>query len=174
MRRIPCLSHLRALAACLLMLSLQPAIGLTDTLIVTHEDNPTNSLTLKEVRKIFLGRLGMYPGTSSEPHPLDFPQDSTQFEQFYESVIGMPPAKIKRYRAYYLFSGKGKIPTEMPDTASILKALENDPSAIAYLPDTPKNSNLKVLLRIKQAVKSGQNPTNTESGPKMGNAESTP
>ena len=159
---------------CLLLFGLTPCSGLTDTLIVTHDKNPIDSLTLKEVRKIFLGRLGMFPGTNNEPHPLDFPQDSSQFEQFYESVIGMPPAKIKRYRAYYLFSGKGKIPTEMPDINSILSALEKDHDAIAYLPATLENSNLKVLLRIKQTKKGELKPDSTEKKSTVSSSEPTP
>lgn len=124
--------------------------ALADLLIVTNSENPVDQLTLKEVRKIFLGRMGMFPGTDQEPRPLDFPQDSPHYEHFYESVIGMPPAKIKRYRAYYLFSGKGKIPAEMPNMASVLKELKQNPDAIAYLPSAFKNDHLKILLRIKQ------------------------
>ncbi len=120
-----------------------------DVLIVANKKSPIQSLNIKDVKKIFLGRLRMIPNTEIEPNPVDMPQDSMPYQHFYEQVIGLSPPKLKRYRAYYLFSGKGKIPQEAPSHKVLYEILESDPNAIAYIMDsTPMPDDIRVLLKI--------------------------
>ena len=123
---------------------------MADVLIVSNTHHPMDALTTKDVRNIYLGRLHMYPGTNIEPHPIDLPQESPRFENFYTDVVELPPAKLKRYRAYYLFSGKGKIPHQASSYNNLIKILSEDPYAIGYVfAADPLNEKLKVLLRVE-------------------------
>ena len=139
--------------------SLQLIIGLSvmlcaglcraDIFVVTNQDNPVQQLTTKEVRKVFLGRLHLYPGTEHEPVAIDQSQTSDLYRTFYEKIIGISLPKLKRYRAYYLFSGKGKIPSEVTSQQAVVDAVLRSTYAIGYLKNPGKNTlqQVKVLYR---------------------------
>ena len=120
-----------------------------DIVVITNPKNPVTSLTTKEVRKVFLGRLHLYPGTEHEPLAIDQPQGSEAYREFYDAVIGISLPKLKRYRAYYLFSGKGKIPFVAESQEAVLESVKRSTFAIGYLvqPDEALLGNVKVLYR---------------------------
>lgn len=122
-------------------------IARADLYVVTNQDNPANSLSLKEVRKVFLGRLHLYPGTEHEPLAIDLPQTSQVYRAFYEKTVGISLPKLKRYRAYYLFSGKGKIPSEAASSEAVLEAIKRSTYAIGYVETSEENlTDVKVLF----------------------------
>ena len=120
-----------------------------DIVVVTNQDNPVDSLSAKEVRKVFLGRLHLYPGTEHEPLPIDQPQSSDAYREFYDLVIGISQPKLKRYRAYYLFSGKGKVPYMAESQEAVIDSIQRSTFAIGYLvqPDKELLNKVKVLYR---------------------------
>ena len=120
-----------------------------DIVVVTNQDNPVDSLSAKEVRKVFLGRLHLYPGTEHEPLTIDQPQSSDAYREFYDLVIGISQPKLKRYRAYYLFSGKGKVPYMAESQEAVIDSIQRSTFAIGYLvqPDKELLNKVKVLYR---------------------------
>lgn len=120
-----------------------------DIVVVTNQDNPVDSLSAKEVRKVFLGRLHLYPGTEHEPLAIDQPQSSDAYREFYDVVVGISQPKLKRYRAYYLFSGKGKVPYMAESQAAVIDSIQRSTFAIGYLvqPEEETLSKVKVLYR---------------------------
>ena len=120
-----------------------------DIVVVTNQDNPVDSLSAKEVRKVFLGRLHLYPGTEHEPLTIDQPQSSDAYREFYDQVIGISQPKLKRYRAYYLFSGKGKVPYMAESQEAVIDSIQRSTFAIGYLvqPDKELLNKVKVLYR---------------------------
>lgn len=132
-----------------LAISLCSGLASADIVIVTNPNNPVKQLSSKEVRKVFLGRLHLYPGTEHEPLAIDQPQTSELYRAFYEQLIGISLPKLKRYRAYYLFSGKGKIPSEVASQKAVVDAVIRSTYAIGYLqdPDAETLQQVKVLYR---------------------------
>ncbi|AUM11852.1 type 2 periplasmic-binding domain-containing protein [Ketobacter alkanivorans] len=119
-----------------------------DIFVITNADNPVAQLSLKEVRKVFLGRLHLYPGTEHEPLAIDLPQTSHAYRHFYEKTVGISLPKLKRYRAYYLFSGKGKIPSEAPNSDAVVDAVKRSTYAIGYVETSAENlQGIKILYR---------------------------
>ena len=120
-----------------------------DIVVVTNPENPVASLSSKEVRKLFLGRLHLYPGTEHEPLAIDQPQSSDAYREFYDVVIGISQPKLKRYRAYYLFSGKGKVPYMAESQEAVIESIQRSTFAIGYLvqPDKALLDKVKVLYR---------------------------
>ncbi|MBA53643.1 MAG: hypothetical protein CMK89_04245 [Pseudomonadales bacterium] len=141
-----------ALTKHLLLLALLwwlPAWTSADIVVVTNLENPVASLSTKEVRKVFLGRLHLYPGTEHEPLAIDQPQGSDAYREFYDVVIGISLPKLKRYRAYYLFSGKGKVPYMADSQQAVVDSIQRSTFAIGYLvqPDKELLSKVKVVYR---------------------------
>ncbi|MEE2731210.1 MAG: hypothetical protein VYA55_10335 [Pseudomonadota bacterium] len=120
-----------------------------DIVVIANLDNPVTSLSNKEVRRVFLGRLHLYPGTEHEPLAIDLPQGSDAYREFYDTVIGISQPKLKRYRAYYLFSGKGKIPFVVESAQAVIDSIVSSTYAIGYLvqPDEDQLNRVKVLYR---------------------------
>lgn len=130
-----------------LAMALCSSLAAADIFIITNPNNPVKQLSSKEVRKVFLGRLHLYPGTEHEPLAIDQPHTSELYRTFYEQLIGISLPKLKRYRAYYLFSGKGKIPSEVTSQQAVVDAVIRSTYAIGYLqdPDAEILQQVKVL-----------------------------
>lgn len=125
------------------------SLASADIYIITNKDNPVTTLTLKEVRKVFLGRLHLFPGTEHEPVAIDLPPSNDVYRAFYEKMVGISMPKLKRYRAYYLFSGKGKIPAEAPNENAMIEVIKGSTYAIGYIKniDQEKLGDVKILYQ---------------------------
>ncbi|MDY6921067.1 MAG: hypothetical protein SV765_12755 [Pseudomonadota bacterium] len=120
-----------------------------DLYVITSRDNPVDTLSAQEVRKLFLGRLHLFPGTDLEPLPIDMPQQDPVYQDFYQDVVGISLPKLKRYRAQYLFSGKGKVPLEVETPLQLVGAIRQYPNAIGYVKDPHREmlEGVKILFR---------------------------
>lgn len=140
---------MRAGRFCLvLLLALTIGIAHADIAVIVHPTNPIAQLQEKDVQKIFLGRLRMFPGTDLEVQALDLPEDHPVFIAFYARTAQMSPAKLRRYRAYYLFSGKGMLPETADSEEAMLKRVASLPTAIGYVDTRQLNSNVKILFTL--------------------------
>lgn len=136
--------------AIIVLLAAASSHCMADIHIITNSHAPVDQLSEKEARKLFLGRLQLFPGTSIEPKIFDLPQEHPFFEPFYLQVTGMPLQKLKRYRAYYLFSGRGKVPSEKESLEQLIKAVAETPNGIGYTNKPIDNDKIKVLFSIEQ------------------------
>lgn len=117
-----------------------------DLAVIVHPQNPLSTLNESELKKIFLGRMPLFPQTRQEIHPFDLPEDHPAFIQFYQQVLQQDGAKLKRYRAYYLFSGRGRLPATTTGTDDMLSKIAQDPAAVGYVDATRLDSRVKALL----------------------------
>lgn len=143
-------NFISTLAATLCALALAIPAAFADLSIIVHPDNPQSSLTQDELRSIFLGRLAQFPASSEVIVPLDLPPSDPAFSQFYQQVTQLEGTRLKRYRAYYLFSGRGKLPRTTASAADMLDAVANNPRAIGYLDSQLVNDQVKVLLWLRE------------------------
>ena len=120
-----------------------------DIYVVASAALPLNQLSEQQVRKLFLGRLPLLPETQVEPEVFDLPAKHPLYEPFYSHISGMTAQKLKRYRAYYLFSGKGKVPTRIESREDLIERLENTDAGVGYTDVLDGNDKIKVLYKIK-------------------------
>lgn len=104
-------------------------------------------MSVKEIKKIFLGRLRMFPDTNQATQVLDQEASSETYQYFYEEHIGFSISKLKRYRAAYLFSGKGVLPSKLGDHQSIKEKVISDKNAIGYINSKFVDEKVKVVYR---------------------------
>lgn len=132
---------------CVLLFSLGAfqSSGHAEVAVIVHPQSPITQLTSRQVKKIFLGRLRMIPNANIEPDIIDQKETQSTYHYFYTKIINMKPAKLKRYRASYLFSGKGTLPTKLDDNASVLKYVSENRSAIGYVQSDTVDDSVKVV-----------------------------
>ena len=145
-------NRIMSLAAVLFIASilLRPSVVMADIVIIVHPKNPITRLSEREVRKIFLGRLRQFPHTDQTTDVIDQAHTSPRYEAFYTQFIGMSLSKLSRYRAAYLFSGRGSIPTELSDDQSVLDYVAIHSTAIGYINSKLVTDNAKVVFTWRE------------------------
>lgn len=115
-----------------------------DVAVIVHPSNPLTSLSQKQVQRLFLGRMHMFPDSNVKVDSIDQIEGSSVYENFYKLVINLSASKLKRYRAYYMFSGKGKLPSQT-DSQSVVDHVSTSVNAISYIPMDEVDDRVKVV-----------------------------
>lgn len=90
----------------------------------------------------------LYLGRSFELKPLDLPEGSATRDAFYKHTTEREPSQVKAVWSRVIFTGKGKPPTEVADTAAMKKAVAADPKAIGYIEKSAVDASVKVVFQI--------------------------
>jgi ABC-type phosphate transport system substrate-binding protein len=135
---------------------LLPAKAFADLAIIVNPQNPVTTLSDKQIAKIFMGRLRMFPDTKLDAEVVDQPENQATFSNFYLHIVKMNPTKLKRYRASYLFSGQGNLPTELESDDAVKSYIATTPTAIGYIESAHVDATVKVVYRIPaEALQTG-------------------
>ncbi len=116
-----------------------------DIVVVVNPENPIHTLSKKDIQRLFLGRMHKFPDSDMKVEPIDNSEKSDDYENFYSNVINMNKSKLKRYRAHYLFSGKGRLPTQIKSALSILQYVSSTKNAIAYINKSQVTEKVRVV-----------------------------
>lgn len=122
-----------------------PTLAWSDIVVVVNVNNPIDSLQDDEVKRIFLGRVGSFPKTGKPMKVLDQTYESDTYKKFYEEIIGFKLRHLKRYRAAYIFSGKGAIPEVKGMNDEVKAHVTSNLSAIGYIDARYVDDSLKVV-----------------------------
>jgi ABC-type phosphate transport system substrate-binding protein len=139
----------RCLSSCVLLGLLISVNVHADIALVVHPDNPMASLSEKQAKRIFMGKMRLYPDTNQVIRVLDLPLDDPTREAFYRQLVSMDSTRLARYRASYLFSGKGALPEALPNADAVAADLREHSNAIGYLDAAVVPEGLRVLLLLK-------------------------
>ena len=121
-----------------------------DIAVVVHPSNPLSALSEDEVRRIFMGRMRMFPESDGAIETVDQQEASTAFADFYQAIARLTPAKLKRQRASFLFSGKGRLPTALQDDAAVIDFVASHPDAIGYVDVNRLDARVKSVLTVNR------------------------
>ena len=119
---------------CAFLLCLLSPAAIADMAVIVHPSNPMKAVSREDMRRIFMGRMRMYPDSSVGVEAVDLPESNALFASFYQAVSNVTPAKLKRQRASYLFSGKGRLPQVVANEAAVKALVASNPQAIGYIP----------------------------------------
>lgn len=134
LKRYTHVSISNSLVVCLLLFfSVSPISANADVIVVVNKDMPIESISRIELKQIYLGRLNTLPGSQHHLQPIDQSERSNVFKVFYSEVVGFYGVKLQRYRARFLFSGKGRLPESAGSSEAILERVRKDPTAIGYV-----------------------------------------
>ena len=105
--------------------------------------NPASSaLTKDQVSDLFLGK-------SSGMKLVDQPASAPIKATFYQQATGHDLSQVKATWSRLIFTGKAQPPKELPDSASIKKAVAADPKTIGYIEKSAVDGSVKVVLDLK-------------------------
>ena len=133
-----------------LFLAMAAALSHSEIVVIVHADNPVSKLSQQEIQRLFLGRMNLFPGSNLQVNAIDHSTTTELHNRFYSDVIQMSQSKLKRYRAYHLFSGKGRLPMEMSSTRDILEYVASSKHAIAYVEAPDITQGVKVIYRVDE------------------------
>lgn len=114
--------------------------------VIVHPSN-TNTLSIKMISKIFLGKKKTFTD-GSQAIPLDTKNGDTIRNNFVSTVLKKNNQQIKAYWSQLLFTGRGRPPREIDDDASVKKLVAENPALIGYIDTTNSDSSVKVVLEF--------------------------
>jgi len=110
--------------------------------------NAPGSISTEELRNIYFqngGRLS----NGQVVTPLDYKEDNSARERFYQRAFGRSRVQMKAYWAQRIFTGKGNPPQSIENAKEAVNLITaKSASYIAYMNESEADSKLAVLLRL--------------------------
>jgi len=118
----------------------------TDSIVVVakhHAEVPR--LSVEQVSGIFMGQIDMLPN-GTVVTPVDAPESTALYQDFYRKVTGKSAAQIKAYRARQAFTGVGIPPRQAATLAQAFNRGSKESAVITYIWKRELNDQLQVVL----------------------------
>mgnify|MGYP003130765908 FL=1 len=115
--------------------------------VVTNRNNDVQLIDKKGLIDLFMGKYSAFPN-GKEATPIDVELESELKSQFYQSLVGLPLARVNAYWSRLKFSGRVKPPAIEQTIDDIKLRLEEDESALAYVYESYVTDNMKVVYRF--------------------------
>lgn len=120
---------------------------LAEPVVIGNLSSSVKSLTLEEVRALYLGQTRTLRGAGSVDLA-DRQSDSAIFREFYEKVTEKDSRQIKALWAKLGFMGKAKPPKVFDSDEDIKAWIKKHPNAIGYIEKSSLDKSVNVLLVI--------------------------
>jgi ABC-type phosphate transport system substrate-binding protein len=109
--------------------------------VIVHPSNPVSSVTMEELRSIYLGRTTLFGKIRivliSQPDPRTL---------FDDVVLHMNPERLKRHWIGMVFSGDGATPPRViENSGTIMQFVAQNPGAIAFMDGRHTDGTVKIL-----------------------------
>ncbi len=126
-----------------------PWHAFADVVVIVNAANPVRSMSAEEVAALYLARSRTF---SSGEFALVFdqPRDSALRKRFFKLVANMEIGQVNTYWSRLMFSGQEMPPQPLPGEQAVIDIVRRNPGAIGYVSAPPKESNLRVVLQIKE------------------------
>jgi len=112
--------------------------------VIANKDISINSLSVKQVKKLWLGKIKKV-ADSGNLVPVDVDPSSSNYAVFYKKVAKKNPAQIKLYWSKQMFSGKNFPAKRLSDDDSIIEWVSANKNAIGYISADKVTDSIKVL-----------------------------
>lgn len=110
--------------------------------IVNIENN--SEITVKQIRKIFLGKLKRLPDGNAII-PIELTGDLNIRTLFNEKIIKKSNKKVKIYWAKKLFTGKGRPPKRYKTSKEVVDLIMKNKSMIGYIGEGDENNRVRAI-----------------------------
>jgi ABC-type phosphate transport system substrate-binding protein len=143
--------HLSLLKMIIFMgaLSFTNSVASAELVLIVHKNNPTSILSRSQVIDLYMGKYIAFPD-GSKAVPVDIEDDLETRTKFYDSLVGMPLARVNAYWSKVKFSGRARPPIQQKDEEAILNFVMETENAIAYVYENSVTSDLKVVYRFDE------------------------
>jgi hypothetical protein len=111
-------------------------------------DSGFEEISINKARKLYRGKTKRLNGKRVELS--DWPENSTEREDFYQLLLGKNAAQMNAHWAGLSFSGKARYPREIKQASadSLVNWLDDKPNRIGYSPlsSVPQNANILYVI----------------------------
>ncbi|MCF7502829.1 MULTISPECIES: hypothetical protein [Vibrio] len=111
-------------------------------------DSGFEEISINKARKLYRGKTKRLNGKRVELS--DWPENSTEREDFYQLLLGKNAAQMNAHWAGLSFSGKARYPREIKQASadSLVNWLDDKPNRIGYSPlsSVPQNANVLYVI----------------------------
>jgi len=105
--------------------------------VIVHPDNPVTQISRVELEKIFMGKRGFWewgkPIRTADLIEQENKEEDSSRAIFATEFLGKNLAILKSYWIRAIFSGKGQPPLVFGKTEDVVKFVEDNVGAIAYI-----------------------------------------
>ena len=127
-----------------LMLAAAPAAAVAEVVAVVSSKSQMTSLSGNQIVDIFLGKTN-HLANGEAVVPVDQAEGSALRDEFYQKFAGKSPAQIKAHWSKIIFTGRGRPPKDVSDSAEVKKQLAANPNAIGYIDPKAVDESVRVL-----------------------------
>lgn len=113
--------------------------------VIVNENNATENMSAREVRKLFLGKTRKLPDGS---RALLVSNDSIESE-FNREALGKANSQVKAAWSRLLFSGRATRPVAFSDPAELIRFVSENPNAVGYVLNSQLSKGVKPVHTIK-------------------------
>jgi ABC-type phosphate transport system substrate-binding protein len=132
------------LAAICLLSALGVSMHAQDFQLVVHPDNPTESVSSKDLSAWFLLQVTTWP-SGDKVAPVDQSDEAVITAAFCEKVHGKSLSAIKSFWQKKIFSGKGVPPKKVASDEEVINFVKANPGAIGYVSTSANSAGVKVI-----------------------------
>ena len=130
-----------------LALAFSASAACAEVVVIVSTKNPITALSAEQASDLFLGNASTFAG-GSQAVPIDQVEGSPARDEFYAKAASKSPSQLKAYWSKVIFTGKGRPPKEVPDSAAVKKLVADNPNIIAYIDKSAVESSVKVVLTV--------------------------
>jgi ABC-type phosphate transport system substrate-binding protein len=116
-------------------------VGAAQAQVVVIGHPGAGTLTKQQVADTYLGK-------SQALVPVDLPDSSPAYVEFYTKATGKDVAQVKSIWSRIAFTGKGQPPKQLADAAAVKKAVAASPNTVGYIDKAAVDGTVKVLLTL--------------------------
>lgn len=103
-----------------------------ELVVIGNPSIKLKQLTQKELAALYLGKP-VTLSTKENLIPFSQPENSSQYQQFYQKIMGWNADQVSRYWSSQVFSGQSVQPMELNNEAAAISQVEKTKGAIAYV-----------------------------------------
>ena len=109
--------------------------------VVVHPSNPTDQLTLDQLRRIFLAESFTFPSGTHARVAMHTPSAPG-----FAKALAQRPERVRARWMAAVFAGEAAAaPSELASVEDVRKFVQDHPDAIAFLPSSAVNESVKVI-----------------------------
>ena len=130
-----------------LSLALAAGSAAAEVVVVVSSRSPVVSLRAEQVADIFLGQVGRFPD-GTEVVALDLTFGAPLRNEFYAKVAARSPALMKAHWSKMIFTGRGRPPKEVQNSAAVRRMVAENPALIGYIERAALDSSVRPVLLV--------------------------
>jgi ABC-type phosphate transport system substrate-binding protein len=121
------------LVCTVLLAGVLQASALDGVVVIVNEGVPTNSISASALKAIFIGRTAYWDDGQNVKLAILDDQITDKTDAAFEEISGMDARHFKTFWQRMVFSGRGQMPKEIGDTASLVAYVASTKGAIAIV-----------------------------------------